>query len=70
LVLDQDKQCIAVIDMAIAYYGFCPCKGCNERKVGCHASCVAYKEWKKNSVEIVKDDYFPFDKKKARRIRR
>jgi hypothetical protein len=52
--------------MSIAYYGFCPCKGCNERKVGCHASCVAYKEWKKNSVEIVE----PFVNKKRRRRRK
>ena len=66
LGLDQDKQCIAVIDMAIAYYGFCPCKGCNERKVGCHASCVAYKEWKKNSAEI-KVNVVGFDKKKRRK---
>ena len=23
-----------------------PCKGCNERYVGCHTSCKSYKEWK------------------------
>lgn len=23
-----------------------PCKDCKNRKVGCHASCEAYKEWK------------------------
>ena len=24
----------------------CPCKECEERKVGCHAKCEDYKEWK------------------------
>lgn len=22
-----------------------PCKGCEERKAGCHADCVQYQEW-------------------------
>ena len=24
----------------------CPCKGCTERKIGCHAECSKYIEWK------------------------
>ena len=51
--------------MAKAYYGFCPCKGCKERKVSCHAKCVAYKEWKENGAEIKVDA--GFDNKKKRR---
>lgn len=23
----------------------CPCKNCQERSVGCHASCQKYKDW-------------------------
>ena len=23
-----------------------PCRGCGERRVGCHAECQFYKEWK------------------------
>lgn len=22
-----------------------PCKGCNDRRLGCHADCKAYSEW-------------------------
>lgn len=50
--------------MAKAYYDICPCKDCKERKVGCHENCVAYKEWKRNSVEVI-EPYF--DRKKKRR---
>ena len=65
LGLDQDKQCIVVIDMAKAYYDICPCKGCNERKIGCHANCEKYNSWKNNGVEINNEPFI--DKKKRRR---
>ena len=22
-----------------------PCKGCEERELGCHSHCIAYKQW-------------------------
>ena len=22
-----------------------PCKGCDERELGCHSHCIAYKQW-------------------------
>lgn len=25
----------------------CPCKGCNERQLTCHSTCVSYKRWSK-----------------------
>lgn len=25
-----------------------PCRGCGERRVGCHATCKFYREWKAN----------------------
>ena len=25
----------------------CPCKGCTDRKLGCHGMCRKYQEWKK-----------------------
>jgi hypothetical protein len=31
-----------------------PCKGCTKRKMGCHDSCDAYKEWLAIRGEIVK----------------
>ena len=24
----------------------CPCKGCEDREIGCHAKCSKYIEWK------------------------
>lgn len=24
----------------------CPCKGCTDRKIGCHSKCSKYIEWK------------------------
>lgn len=30
----------------------CPCKGCNERHVGCHGSCEPYKDYQKGLDEI------------------
>ena len=24
----------------------CPCKGCTQRKIGCHSLCSKYKEWR------------------------
>ena len=29
----------------------CPCKGCEKRLLGCHASCEAYAEYKKTEAE-------------------
>lgn len=28
-----------------------PCKGCNDRQVGCHGSCAAYLSWAKGRRE-------------------
>ena len=30
-----------------------PCKGCEERDIGCHGFCIAYKKWKAEHDEIV-----------------
>ena len=30
------------------------CKGCTDRKVGCHAECERYKQWKKEYNEQAK----------------
>ena len=30
----------------------CPCKGCDNRLVGCHALCPEYKNWKENYERI------------------
>lgn len=32
----------------------CPCKGCEDRFVGCHSGCEAYKNWKKDLKGIRK----------------
>lgn len=32
----------------------CPCKKCEERSVGCHASCNGYKEFKAKLEELHK----------------
>ncbi len=32
--------------------GLCPCKGCQDRSVGCHAKCDSYKEWKREVDDI------------------
>lgn len=53
--------------MAKAYEGQPPCKDCKKREVGCHANCVAYKEWKKNGIEIKTDQYFNNFKRRRRR---
>lgn len=29
-----------------------PCKGCEERQVGCHASCDSYIQWKAVMADI------------------
>ena len=29
-----------------------PCKGCEERELGCHSYCIAYKQWKAKHSEI------------------
>lgn len=31
-----------------------PCTGCEKRTVGCHQSCVEYKDWKKSEAEAKK----------------
>ena len=30
-----------------------PCKGCEERELGCHAHCIAYRRWKSKHDKIV-----------------
>lgn len=30
-----------------------PCKECDERELGCHSHCIAYKRWKAEHGEIV-----------------
>lgn len=30
-----------------------PCKGCQERRIGCHASCEAYQNYSKIRAEIL-----------------
>jgi len=42
---------------------FAPCKGCEEREVGCHARCAAYTEWKTEHDRRKKEEY---DAKKGR----
>lgn len=29
----------------------CPCKGCNERQLTCHSTCVSYKRWSKERTK-------------------
>lgn len=53
--------------MSKVYQDVCPCKDCNEREVGCHAICIAYKDWQKNGIEIKRNQFFDFRKKKRRR---
>ena len=31
-----------------------PCKGCEDRVVGCHSRCDKYKEWKAQDLEKIK----------------
>ena len=51
--------------MSKAYKDFSPCKGCDKRKVTCHANCEAYKGWVKSGIEIVKNP-LPWDEMKRR----
>ena len=30
----------------------CPCKDCQDRKIGCHSSCIKYKEFHEEREEI------------------
>ena len=39
--------------MSKAYKDLSPCKGCEKRVVGCHATCKEYQAWQKSSIEIV-----------------
>lgn len=32
----------------------CACKNCNDRKVGCHATCEKYKKFKEKTSEMNK----------------
>lgn len=32
----------------------CPCKPCDIREVGCHATCISYMRWKKEQDDIRK----------------
>lgn len=34
-----------------------PCRGCTERKIGCHANCKAFNEWKTQQCEVLKAMY-------------
>lgn len=34
-----------------------PCRGCTERKIGCHATCNAFSEWKIHQCKILKAMY-------------
>ena len=34
---------------------YCPCKGCEDRHVGCHASCGKYAEYRVQFDEAAKD---------------
>lgn len=52
--------------MSKSYDSICPCKGCAERKVGCHSTCIVYKDWLKNGIEI-KKPYIEITKKKRRK---
>lgn len=52
--------------MAKVYEGDSPCKWCKEREVGCHAKCVAYKEWVKSGIEV-KNDFYDIKKKRRKR---
>ena len=52
--------------MAKAYSSVSPCKGCTDRKVGCHATCALYKLWQDNGIEIKE----PFIEVRRRRRRK
>lgn len=30
----------------------CPCKGCENRKVGCHSSCAMYQAWNERHQQV------------------
>ena len=49
-----------------AYDNTCPCKGCTDRKVGCHSACIGYKDWLKNGIEI-KEPFIDLRKKRRRK---
>lgn len=49
------------------YMILAPCKGCEERKVGCHGSCERYAEFvrlnelrKKGKMEVLETEYALF----------
>lgn len=33
----------------------CPCKGCTDRSIGCHSTCVEYNAWVKQHTEMMND---------------
>lgn len=40
--------------------GLSPCKGCSNRRVGCHAECKIYKQWNENRLNAKNDFYDEF----------
>ena len=32
-----------------------PCKGCEDRAMQCHSSCIRYKEWKEKTSQIKRE---------------
>lgn len=53
--------------MPKSYATVAPCKGCEKRRVGCHATCKEYAIWKNAGIEIIEPFY---DNKKGRKRRR
>lgn len=39
----------------------CPCKGCRDRKVGCHSGCEGYLEWRKYIGKAKRDGQLEYD---------
>ena len=31
----------------------CPCRGCHDRKLGCHGFCERYQEWKARNDAVI-----------------
>lgn len=45
----------------------CPCKGCEQRKVGCHGSCEAYQAWTASRHEIIRKRQIEQEKRQLSR---
>lgn len=39
----------------------CPCKGCRDRKIGCHSGCEGYLEWRKYIGKAKRDGQLEYD---------